>query len=243
MSPHHNIILYRNISNDFAEKLVFKIKEKQCEERRFGVWKTLKTQELPGALPPGPPLGRCPWTPPGALERAPGPHAVKTLRSLRSLRSTWTQTIILQHPAVTNPAHAHALGHLSVKLKMFIYVKLHTWMRFYCYWGYCIKFHQLLIWYIFNLKISNLHRKFSQFVWFWVSPKKDVWSCEPHSTIMHYAALNKVHANKPWHWQLTRWDGIVNVGVYLSGFWNVFLGFCRILLKYFRECRLHETLI
>ena len=37
MSPHHYIILYRNISNDFAEKLVFKIKEKLCEERRFGV--------------------------------------------------------------------------------------------------------------------------------------------------------------------------------------------------------------
>ena len=92
------------------KKLVFKINEKLCEERRFGVWKTLKTQELPGALPPGPPPGRCPWTPPGALERAPGPHAVETLCSLRSLRSTWTQTIILQHPAVTNPAHAHALG-------------------------------------------------------------------------------------------------------------------------------------
>ena len=66
--------------------------------------KTLKNQELPGALPPGPPPGRCPWTPPGALERAPGPHAVKTLLSLRS---TWTQTIFIQHPAVTNPAHAH----------------------------------------------------------------------------------------------------------------------------------------
>ena len=109
MSPHHYIILYRNISNDFAEKLVFKIKEKLCEERRFGVWKTLKTQELPGALPPGTPPGRCPWTPPGALQRAPRPHAVKTLRSLRSLRSTWTQTIFLQHPAVTNPAHAHEI--------------------------------------------------------------------------------------------------------------------------------------
>ena len=79
------------------------MKEKLCEERRFGV---SKTQELPGALPPGPPLGRCPWSPPGALERAPGPHAVKTLRSLRS---TWTQTISIQHPAVTNPAHAKAL--------------------------------------------------------------------------------------------------------------------------------------
>ena len=28
------------------------MKEKLCEERRFGVLKTLKTQELPGALPP-----------------------------------------------------------------------------------------------------------------------------------------------------------------------------------------------
>ena len=101
-----NIILYRTISNDFAEKLVLKMKEKLCEERRFGVFETLKTQELLGALPPGPPPGHFPWTPPGALERAPGPHTVKTLRSLCS---NWTQTIFVQHPAVTNPAHAHAL--------------------------------------------------------------------------------------------------------------------------------------
>ena len=107
LSLGYKIILYRTISNDFAEKLVLKMKEKLCEERRFGVLKALKTQELPGALPPGPPPGRFPWTPPGALERAPGPHAVKTLRSLRSLCSTWTQTIFIQHPAVTNPAHAH----------------------------------------------------------------------------------------------------------------------------------------
>ena len=77
--------LYHTISNDFAEKLVLKMKEKLCEERSFGVLKTLKTQELPGALPPGPPPGRCPWTPP---ERAPGPHAVRTLHSLCSLCST-----------------------------------------------------------------------------------------------------------------------------------------------------------
>ena len=39
--------------------------------------KIAKTPELPGTLPPGPPPGRCcPWTPQGALERAPGPHAV-----------------------------------------------------------------------------------------------------------------------------------------------------------------------
>ena len=83
------------------------MKEKLCQERRFWVLKTLKTQELPGALPPGPPPGCCPWTLPGALKRAPGPHAVRTLRSLRSLRSTWTQTTLIQPPAVTNPAHAH----------------------------------------------------------------------------------------------------------------------------------------
>ena len=62
----HNVIVYRTTSNDFVEKLVLKMKEKLCEERRFGVLKTLKTQELPGPLPPGPPPGRCPWTPPGA---------------------------------------------------------------------------------------------------------------------------------------------------------------------------------
>ena len=38
--------------------------------------KTSKTQELPGAPPPGPPPGASPWTPP-------------TLRSLRSLRFIW----------------------------------------------------------------------------------------------------------------------------------------------------------
>ena len=68
-----NIILYRTISKDFAEKLVLKMKGKLCKERRFGVLKTLKNQELPGALPLGPRPGHCPWTPPGALERAPGP--------------------------------------------------------------------------------------------------------------------------------------------------------------------------
>ena len=36
--------------------------------------KTPRSQELPGASPPGPPPGLCPWTPPGALRQAPGPH-------------------------------------------------------------------------------------------------------------------------------------------------------------------------
>ena len=99
------------------------MKEKLCEERRFGV---LKTQELLGALPPEPPPGRCPWTPPGALERVPGPHAIKTLCSLRS---NWTQTIFIQHPAVTNPAHAHGIGptnrHFVVQLRLNITNQLH----------------------------------------------------------------------------------------------------------------------
>ena len=72
-----------------------------------------KSPENPGASG-----GSAPWTPcrgvapgpPGALERAPGPHAVKTLRSLRS---NWTQTIFIQHPAVTNPAHAHGNRFIS----------------------------------------------------------------------------------------------------------------------------------
>ena len=100
----YQMILQKNLS--------YKMKEKLCEERRFGVFKTLKTQELPGALPSGPLPVHCPWTPPGALEWAPGPHSVKTLRSLHS---NWTQTIFIQHPAVTNPAHAHM--HFSVNVK------------------------------------------------------------------------------------------------------------------------------
>ena len=38
--------------------------------------KIAKTAELPGALPPGPLLGLCPWTPLGALKLAPGPHTM-----------------------------------------------------------------------------------------------------------------------------------------------------------------------
>ena len=41
-----------------------------------------KTPELPGALPPGPPPGHCPWTPPGALRRARD-------GSCATARSTW----------------------------------------------------------------------------------------------------------------------------------------------------------
>ena len=96
LSLGYNIILYRTTSNDFAEKLVLKMKEKLCEERRFGVLNTLKTQELPGALPPGPPPGRCP------LKRAPGPHAPLYLD---------TNYFYSEHPAVTNPAHAHGMYH------------------------------------------------------------------------------------------------------------------------------------
>ena len=44
-----------------------------------------KTPELPGALPPGPPLGALPLDPTGALKRAPGPHAVMLTRFARSL--------------------------------------------------------------------------------------------------------------------------------------------------------------
>ena len=49
------MILQKNLS--------YKMKEKLCEERRFGVFKTLKTQEL---------LGHCPLDPRQCI--APGPH-------------------------------------------------------------------------------------------------------------------------------------------------------------------------
>ena len=44
-------------------------KKKYFQESLSRLFTNAKTQELPGALPPGPP--------PGALERAPGPHAVR----------------------------------------------------------------------------------------------------------------------------------------------------------------------
>ena len=53
------------------------LKKKYFQESLSGHFTDAKTQELPGALPPGPPPGLCPWTPPGALERAPGPHTVR----------------------------------------------------------------------------------------------------------------------------------------------------------------------
>ena len=71
------------------------ILQKLCEERRFWVLKTLKPRSFRGLRPLDP-----------RRDVAPGPHTVKTFRSLRSLRSTWTQTIFIQHPTVTNPAHA-----------------------------------------------------------------------------------------------------------------------------------------
>ena len=100
-----NIILYDTISNDFAEKLVLKIKEKLCKERHFGVLKTLKTRSFRGLCPLDPCRGVAPEPHQGPLRRPLDP--VKMLCSLRSLCSNWTQTIFIQHPAVTNPAHAH----------------------------------------------------------------------------------------------------------------------------------------
>ena len=81
----------------FCRKTCLKNERKTMRGEAF--W-GLKNPENPGASggsAPGPPPGRCPWTSPGALERAPGPHAVKTLRSPRS---NWTQTLFIQHPAV-----------------------------------------------------------------------------------------------------------------------------------------------
>ena len=118
MSPHHYIILYRNISNDFAEKLVLQNKRKTMRGEAF--W-GLKNPENPGASG-----GSAPWTPAGALpldptralERAPGPHAVKTLRSLRSLRSTWTETIFSSAPrsnkSCTRPCKTWTFGKLGL---------------------------------------------------------------------------------------------------------------------------------
>ena len=61
--------------------------KKYFQESLSGPFTNAKTQELPGALPPGPPLGLCSWTPPGAHELAPGPHAIR--RSARFARSAF----------------------------------------------------------------------------------------------------------------------------------------------------------
>ena len=50
-----------------------------------------ETSDLPGAPPPDPRQEHCPWTPPGALRRTPGPHA-DLLRLLHSLRSNFFST-------------------------------------------------------------------------------------------------------------------------------------------------------
>ena len=70
------------------------------QESLSGPFTNAKTQELPGALPPAPPPGLCPWTPPGALERAPGPHAVR--RSARFARSAFMDSKLLALTRRTN---------------------------------------------------------------------------------------------------------------------------------------------
>ena len=46
----------KSVTNKFRQEISFKM----------GL-KMLKTKELPGALPPGPPMGLCPWTLLGGL--------------------------------------------------------------------------------------------------------------------------------------------------------------------------------
>ena len=63
----------------------------------------LKNPENPGASG-----GSAPWTPTGGV--APGPHQGPLSGPLDltpSRRSARYAAIFLQHPAVTNPAHAH----------------------------------------------------------------------------------------------------------------------------------------
>ena len=75
-------------------------KEKYFQESLSGPFTNAKTQELPGALPPGPPTGLCPWTPPGALEGVPGPHAVR--RSSRFARYVFMDSKLLALTRRTN---------------------------------------------------------------------------------------------------------------------------------------------
>ena len=108
------IIKYHAYINWFYSKTCLQNEEKIMRGEAF---LGLKNPENPGASG-----GSAPWTP--ARGVAPGPHQGPLSGPLdptplrRSLRSTWTQTIFIQPPAVTNPAHAHDLGRNS---NMFFY--------------------------------------------------------------------------------------------------------------------------
>ena len=60
-----------------------KAKKSVPKEPSKWVFKRLKSMSFGGLCPLDPHQGRCPWTPPGALKRAPGPHAVMGERSAR----------------------------------------------------------------------------------------------------------------------------------------------------------------
>ena len=76
----------------------------------------IKTQELPRTLSPGPPPGFCPWTPPVALERVPGPQAVR--RSAHFVRSTFMDSKLLTLPRPTNTKFVlTGLGMLDARIR------------------------------------------------------------------------------------------------------------------------------
>ena len=59
----------------------------ECQEGVPKEFESAITHELPWPPPPAPPPGALPLDPTGALERAPGPHAVKA-RALCALELT-----------------------------------------------------------------------------------------------------------------------------------------------------------
>ena len=110
LSLGYNIILYRTrpISNDCAEKLVLKMKEK-LRERRFGVLKTLKThaRSFQGLCPLDPRRGVAPGPHQGPLSGPLDPTPLRCSARYPRFALLGHKTIFVQHPAVTNPAHAH----------------------------------------------------------------------------------------------------------------------------------------
>ena len=79
------------------------MKENYVKRGILGFLKTLKTQELPGAVPPGSPPGRCPWTQPGTRMSGRLDPTPCTLLSTILVRHDFDS---VHHP-VTNPAHAN----------------------------------------------------------------------------------------------------------------------------------------
>ena len=106
ISEHHLISYY---IKGFCRKTCLKNKRKTMRGEVFWGLKNPEKLGASGGSAPWTPPARCPWT-----KRAPGPHAVKTLRSLRSLH--------LDTNNFYSAPDSASIGCLTFKLEMFQYL-------------------------------------------------------------------------------------------------------------------------